>query len=96
MDLSFYTSPISQEIRAEGAVLRAAADVLGVFDARHMEVPEAVRERILGCDDLDALRRWLRRAVIAPTADDVFAADDATDERSTPVDGLAGPEAEGR
>lgn len=164
VDLSFYTSPISQEIRAEGATMRAAVDVLkvlgarrmdvpevvrerivncddldtlgrwleravivpsaedifadeqdrladlqkaqaakdrheriaDVFEVRRMEVPEAVRERILGCSDSDTLRRWLRRAVIVPTAEDIFADDDVTDEQSTPVDGLAGPEAEGR
>ncbi|MHB9859286.1 RpnC/YadD family protein [Streptomyces sp. YIM S03343] len=92
VDLSFYKSPISQEIRAEGReqgleqgraegeVLRAAADVLDVFDVRSMDVPETVRERILDCDDLETLRHWLRRAVIVPTAEDIFTGDVAVDE----------------
>jgi hypothetical protein len=80
VDLSFYKSPISQEIRAEGQALRAAADVLEIFDERRMDVSEGVRERILGCDDLDILRRWLRRAVTVPAAEDIFAADDVTEE----------------
>jgi hypothetical protein len=84
VDLSFYKSPISQEIRAEGRAegqaLRAAADVLEIFDERRMDVSEGVRERILGCDDLDILRRWLRRAVTVPAAEDIFAADDVTEE----------------
>ncbi|MFE0009340.1 hypothetical protein [Streptomyces erythrochromogenes] len=34
--------------------------------------PEAVRERITGCGDAEALGRRLRRAVTAPSADEVF------------------------
>jgi hypothetical protein len=80
VDLSFYKSYISEEIRdegreegrAEGEARRAAEDVLEVLDVRGIDVPEAVRERIVSCDDPETLRRWHRRAVIAPSAEQIF------------------------
>ncbi|WP_240980792.1 hypothetical protein [Streptomyces sp. Z423-1] len=72
MDLSFYKSSLSQELRAEGETRRAAEDILVVFDARGIDVPDDVRARITDCTDPETLRRWLRRAVTAPTADAIF------------------------
>ncbi|MFE0347279.1 RpnC/YadD family protein [Streptomyces griseoluteus] len=76
VDLSFYKSYISEEIRdegrAEGAVRRAAEDVLDILEVRGIDIPEAVRERITGCGDPEILRHWHRRAVTAPTAEDVL------------------------
>lgn len=76
VDLSFYKSFISEEIRdegrAEGAARRAAEDVLDILEVRGMDIPEAVRERVTGCDDPEILRVWHRRAVTAPTAEDIF------------------------
>ncbi len=76
VDLSFYKSYISERIRdegrAEGAVRRAAEDVLDILEVRAIDIPEAVRERITGCGDPEILRHWHRRAVTAPTAEDVF------------------------
>jgi hypothetical protein len=80
VDLSFYKSPLSEEIRdegraegrAEGEARRAAEDVLDILEVRGIDVPEAVRERITGCGDPEILRHWLRRAVTAPTAEDIF------------------------
>ncbi|AQT73078.1 hypothetical protein [Streptomyces sp. fd1-xmd] len=80
MDLSFYTSPLSEELRdegraegrAEGEARRAAEDVLAVLAERGVDVSEAVRERIRGCGDVETLGRWLRRAVTAPSADAIF------------------------
>jgi hypothetical protein len=46
--------------------------VLTVLNARGMPVPEAVREQILACADLDQLDAWLRRAIVATNADDVI------------------------
>jgi hypothetical protein len=79
-DLSFYKSDLSEEIRdegraegrAEGEARRAAQDVLDILEVRGIVIPEAVRERITGCGDPEVLRHWLRRAVTAPTAEDVF------------------------
>jgi hypothetical protein len=48
--------------------------VLTVLDARGIKVPDAVREQILACTDLDLLDTWLRRAVTVSTAEDVVRA----------------------
>ncbi|BFO13728.1 hypothetical protein SHKM778_01160 [Streptomyces sp. KM77-8] len=76
VDLSFYKSDLSEEIRdegrAEGAVRRAAEDILEILDVRGLDVPEAVRERASDCGDPEILRRWHRRAVTAPTAEEIF------------------------
>jgi hypothetical protein len=47
--------------------------VLVVLAARGVVVPEASRDAILGCADLDQLATWLRRALTASTIEDVFA-----------------------
>ncbi|MGV9557114.1 hypothetical protein [Streptomyces sp. NPDC003401] len=72
VDLSFYTSPLSEETRDEGRAQRAAEDVLDILEVRGIDVPEAVRERVTGCGDPEIPRRRHRRAVTAPTAEDVF------------------------
>ncbi|MBT2677082.1 hypothetical protein J7E95_41140 [Streptomyces sp. ISL-14] len=72
VDLSFYKSYIAEEIRDEGRIEGRAEDILDALEVRGIHVPEAVRERITGCDDPDALRRWHRRAVTAPTAEEIF------------------------
>ncbi|MEU2282883.1 hypothetical protein ABZ614_13255 [Streptomyces sp. NPDC013178] len=77
VDLSFYKSSISEEIRDEGRAQGRAEDILLVLAARDIDVPKEIRERITGCDDPDLLRRWLTRAVTAPSAEDIFAAPDA-------------------
>lgn len=79
VDLSFYKSYISEEIRdqgrAEGETRRGAQDILDVLEVRGIDVPETVRERIAECDDPETLRHWHRRAVIAPSADEIFTED---------------------
>ncbi|KUL33554.1 hypothetical protein [Streptomyces regalis] len=72
VDLSFYKSYIFEEIRDEARAQRAAEDILDVLEVRGIDVPEAVRERITSCDDPEILRRWHRRAVIAPSAEQIF------------------------
>jgi hypothetical protein len=46
--------------------------VLTVLATRGLTVPEAVRERIVGCTDLSQLETWLCRAVTFDTAADVL------------------------
>ncbi|MBZ9639246.1 hypothetical protein [Streptomyces sp. PSKA30] len=76
VDLSFYKSWLSEEIRDEGRtearVQTAAEDVLLVLEARGLDVPDEVRERITGCDDPGLLRQWLTRAVTVPSAEEIF------------------------
>jgi hypothetical protein len=38
-------------------------------------VDEAVRQRILACDDQTLLDRWIKRAVVADSAADVVTSD---------------------
>ncbi|MFI1422991.1 hypothetical protein ACH4VX_34550 [Streptomyces sp. NPDC020731] len=72
VDLSFYKSDLSEGIRDEGRAQRGAEDVLDILDVRGIDVPDAVRERITGCGDPEILRHWHRRAVTAPTAEEIF------------------------
>ncbi|MFJ9589943.1 hypothetical protein [Streptomyces acidicola] len=72
VDLSFYKSPLFEEVRDEARVEGRVEDILDVFEVRGIDVPEAVRERITSCDDPETLRQWHRRAIIAPSADDIF------------------------
>ncbi|GAA2503440.1 hypothetical protein GCM10010393_39880 [Streptomyces gobitricini] len=81
VDLSFYKSPISEEIRdegraegrVEGRVEGRAEALLIVLEQRGLGIPEETRDRITSCDDPELLRRWLARAVTAPSVEDVFA-----------------------
>ncbi|MGV9939872.1 hypothetical protein [Streptomyces sp. NPDC003401] len=68
VDLSFYTSYISEEIRAQSR----AEDILVILEQRGLDVSEDVRGRVMGCTDPELLRRWLTRAVTAPAAEEIF------------------------
>ncbi|MFJ8199909.1 hypothetical protein [Streptomyces sp. NPDC096152] len=72
VDLSFYKSYISEEIRDEGRLQRGAEDVLVVLEQRGLDVSDDVRGRITDCTDPEVLRRWLARAVTAPKAEEIF------------------------
>ncbi|MFC5173937.1 hypothetical protein [Streptomyces mutomycini] len=72
VDLSFYTSPLSEEIRDEGRAAGRAEDILRLLELRGVTVPVEAREKIAGCDDLHLLDRWFSRAVTTTTAEDVF------------------------
>jgi hypothetical protein len=81
VDLSFYKSPLSEEIRDEGRAEgreegRAegiARGILLLLAQVGVDVPGEARERITGCADLDLLSRWLLRAPTATSIEDVFA-----------------------
>jgi hypothetical protein len=48
---------------AEGMIAEGIAEsILEVLEARGIAVSPARREEILGCSDVDRLRRWLREA----------------------------------
>ena len=72
VDLSFYKSYISEEIRDEGHAQGRAEDILVVLEQRGLDVSEDARRRITDCTDPDALRHWLVRAVTAPKAEEIF------------------------
>lgn len=58
------------EVRGEAR--GEARSVLAVLNTRGIDVPDAVRDQILACTDTALLDTWLRRAVTAPTAEDVI------------------------
>lgn len=72
VDLSFYKSYISEEIRDEGRAQGRAGDIVLVLEARGLDVSDEVRERVTRCDDPDLLRDWLTRAVTASSAEAIF------------------------
>ena len=57
--------------KAEGKAEGEAQAVLAVLDVRGIEVPEAVRDQIAACSDLDQLGAWIRRAAVANKIEDV-------------------------
>ncbi len=57
---------------AAGEARGEAKAVLAFLDARGIEVPDDVRERIAACTDLSQLDTWVRRAATARAADDLF------------------------
>ncbi|NED32158.1 hypothetical protein [Streptomyces sp. SID8499] len=76
VDLSFYKSYLSEEIRDEGRAQRGAEDILLVLETRGIDVPDDIRGRITACDDPELLRRRLARAVTVPSAQEIFAQED--------------------
>jgi hypothetical protein len=61
-----------QQARAEGRAEARAGDVLTVLRARGIEVPDAVRERVLAEQDLERLGRWLEKAAVAASVADAI------------------------
>lgn len=72
VDLSFHTSPLSEEIRDEGRAAGRAEDILLAPQQRDIPVSDEAREHITTCADLDVLREWFLRSLTASTAEDGF------------------------
>ncbi|MEU6016514.1 hypothetical protein ABZ826_21340 [Streptomyces sp. NPDC047515] len=72
VDLSFYKSFMSEEIRDEGRAKGLAESLLLVLEARGIAVTDEIREKITNCDDLQLLRQWLHHAATVATAEGVF------------------------
>lgn len=60
------------EGRVEGNVEMAAQDVLDVLRARGIAVPAATQKRILSQKDMEQLKRWLKKAAVATSIDELF------------------------
>ena len=73
----FWRHPLAEQVREqgreEGMVRDRAQMTLSILEWRGIPVPDAVRERVEACIDLDQLETWAQRAVHATTADDLFA-----------------------
>lgn len=76
MDLSFYDSDMSEEIRDEGRVQgRAQGEakaVLRILEKRGVHVSDEARERIASCGDLGTLDLWLDRSMTAVDVAELF------------------------
>ncbi|WP_437642649.1 hypothetical protein [Sorangium sp. So ce854] len=62
-----------KEGRLAGLLEAKAQDVLAVLEARGLEIPAEVRERVLASTDLAELDRWIRRAASVGDARELFA-----------------------
>lgn len=76
MDLSFFQSPLAQELRdegrAEGKAEGEAKALLLVLAGRGIDVSDETRERITNCTDHATLSTWLTRAATATSAAEIF------------------------
>ncbi|TLF71859.1 hypothetical protein FEK34_29740 [Nocardia cyriacigeorgica] len=72
VDLSFFRSETSQQLRAEGRAEGLRESILRVLERSGITVSSSVMQRIEGCDDLGTLHTWLDRALAAKRADDLF------------------------
>jgi len=59
------------EGKAEGRAEGVAEAILEVLEARGVAVSATQQQKILRCRDLDRLGRWLRRATLASSADEI-------------------------
>ncbi|MFF5759266.1 hypothetical protein ACFY7A_28015 [Streptomyces longwoodensis] len=66
------TGTLIEEAILKGRGDSRGEDILRVLRVRGIEVPDAVRERVGSCDDLDVLGTWLDRAVTVGSADELF------------------------
>jgi hypothetical protein len=67
-----YQSETARRYYREGSVTTAAANVLAFLEARGIAVTNDQRERITGCEDLDTLNSWVRKAATITSADELF------------------------
>ncbi|MBD0841179.1 hypothetical protein ICC28_21065 [Streptomyces sp. TRM68416] len=67
------------EGEAKGEARGEAKAVLSVLEAREIPVSDAIRERVTTCTDINRIDGWLRRAVTATRAEDLFAEDPSDD-----------------
>ncbi|MFF7097016.1 hypothetical protein ACFY9A_32165 [Streptomyces rubradiris] len=72
----FWRHPLAEQVREEGReqgrLQKQQEMTLRVLEWRGIPVPDAVRERVLACEDLDQLEVWTQRAVHATNAAELF------------------------
>jgi hypothetical protein len=73
----FWRHPLAEKVREEGRIQDRTEMILHILEWRGIPVPDAVRQRVMSCTDLDRLEEWARRAVHAATAEDLFTEDKA-------------------
>ncbi len=67
-----FQGPFALKHIAQGKREQAVRDVLEVLEARGLEIPEAVRQRVASCEDIAELGQWHRRAVVVKSANELF------------------------
>jgi hypothetical protein len=60
---------LKEAAKAEGIIRGIAESILEVLEARGITVSPTQRQEILGCSDLDLLKRWLREATLPTTTE---------------------------
>jgi hypothetical protein len=72
----FWRHPLAEQVREEGREQGRIQDrvemILRILEWRSIPVPDAVRERVEACTDLDQLEVWAQRAVHATDAAELF------------------------
>ncbi|MFJ3717117.1 hypothetical protein [Streptomyces sp. NPDC090057] len=68
----FWRHPLAEQVREEGRVEAKAEMVLHILEWRGIEVPDAVRDRVNACTDLNRLEVWAQRAMHAEDAAELF------------------------
>jgi hypothetical protein len=72
----FWRHPLAEQVREEGReegrAQERAESVLRNLRWRRIDVPEAVRERVLSSVDMDELGSWLERSYQVDRAEDLF------------------------
>ncbi|MGK3985836.1 hypothetical protein WME99_22505 [Sorangium sp. So ce136] len=68
-----YQSDFARSYVAKGRIEAKAQDVLAFLEARGLEIPADVRERVLASTDLAELDRWIRRAAVVCDARELLA-----------------------
>ncbi|WP_328938457.1 hypothetical protein [Streptomyces tauricus] len=64
---------IIEESINRGLAQSRAEDIVRLLTLRGIDIPEAARERITGCADLETLGTWFDRAVTATDVEELFA-----------------------
>ena len=74
---TFMTAAVQEFVKFEQELIDkgggTARSILKVLSARGIEVSEVTRQRILACTDSEVLDRWIARAAVVTSAEDVFA-----------------------
>jgi hypothetical protein len=63
---------VFESLRAKGRIEGRGAAVVTVLRSRGLGVPEVIRKRIREQTDLQQLQRWLERAVVATSLDELI------------------------
>ncbi|UIX33922.1 hypothetical protein [Streptomyces sp. GQFP] len=63
---------VFEEARIKGRATARSEDILRVLELRGIDVPEAARERITNCTDLDTLGTWLDRTLTVASTEELF------------------------